>query len=146
MITRIDQFKKLLENRSEDITNADIGDILSGDDVYSYCQKLHRNEEDFWEGDLGERIERFPKYMVAEMPIDNICTDEYDLDDDKVQEYVDKFKESSGYPPIVLGYYDSRWGYDIIDGNHRVNALKEMGVKSVRCFVGLNGRQKKVIV
>lgn len=146
MITKINQFKLLLENMTDDITNVSIGTILSSDDVYSYCQKLHRNEEDFWDGDIGERIEKFSKYQVVEIPLDKIVTDEYDLDDDKVQEYVDKFKESSNYPPIVLGYYDNRWGYDIIDGNHRANALKELGIVNVKCFVGLNEYQKKIII
>ena len=94
-------------------------------------------------GDLGERIEKFIKYEVAEISIDKIETDEYYLDDDIVDEYIDKYNEIKTYPPIVLGYYG--YGkYDIIDGNHRANTLKELGFDTIICFVGLNNKQKTV--
>lgn len=134
--------QKINENYTN--TNIKVGDVYSESDVYPYIQKLHRNEEDFYDGDIGERIERFPKYQVAEIPIDKINMDEYQLDDDYVDDYVEKYKQIGTYPPIVLGYYDNNWGYDIIDGTHRANALKNAGLKSIICFVGLNEHQKRV--
>lgn len=97
-------------------------------------------------GDLGERIESFIKYEVAEIPINKIETDEYYLDDSVVEEYIDKYNEIKTYPPIVLGYYGyGKYGkYDIIDGNHRANALKKLGFETIICFVGLNYKQKTV--
>lgn len=127
-------------------TNAslEIGDIYSESDIYPYIQRLHIKDYDFYDGDIGERIERFPKYQVAEIPIDKINMDEYELDDEVVDEYVEKYKKFGTYPPIVLGYYDNNWGYNIIDGNHRANALKNAGLKSIICFIGLNNHQKTV--
>ena len=124
--------------------NINVGDVYSESDVYPYIQKLHRNEDDFYDGDIGERIERFPKYVVADIPIKKINMDEYELDDDYVDDYIEMYKKSGTYPPIVLGYYDNNWGYDIIDGTHRANALRKLGVKSIISFVGLNEHQKQV--
>lgn len=141
----MEYFKKFKMFETYTNLSIEIGDIYSENDVYSYAQRIHRNEEDFYDGDLGERIESFPRYQVAEISIDKISIDEYELDDDYVDDYIEKYKEMDTYPPIILGYYDNKWGYNIIDGNHRVNALHKMGIKSVICFVGLNSKQKEVI-
>lgn len=61
---------------------------------------------------IGERIEQFQKYQVAEISIDKINMDEYELDDDYVDDYVEKYKQLGTYPPIVLGYFENNW--DII--------------------------------
>ncbi len=131
---------------SDVFTNEDVhvGEIYPESDIYSYIQKLHRNVEDFYDGNISERIEEFSKYIVADILIDKINMDEYQLDDDYVEEYVKLFKKSGTYPPIVLGYYDNNWGYDIIDGTHRANALRKSGLKSIICYVGLNADQKRV--
>lgn len=139
-----EQLKSINENYTNKSVN--IGDIYSESDVYSYIQNMHRNEEDFYDGDIGERIENFPKYQVAVIPIDKIMLEEYELDDFYLKKYIEKYKEIGSYPPIVLGYYDGHWGhYDIIDGNHRANALERIGLKEIVCFVGLNHHQKKVV-
>jgi hypothetical protein len=143
-INKVKNFSQFL-NENYTNTNISVGDIYSESDIYPYIQKLHRNEDDFYDGDISDRIENFSKYQVAEIPINSINMDEYSLDDDYVEEYMGKYKEMGGkYPPIVLGYYDSRWGYDIIDGTHRANALRDLGVKSIICFVGLNKHQPEV--
>jgi hypothetical protein len=121
-----------------------VGSMYSESDIYPYIQKIHRNVEDFHDGDISDRIERFQKYIVADIPIDKINMDEYQLDDEYLNDYIEMYKKSGKYPPIVLGYYDNRWGYDIIDGTHRANALRELGFKSIISFVGLNDIQKKV--
>jgi hypothetical protein len=148
MIDKVKNFKQFVNeqklNENYTNTNIKIGDVYSESDVYPYIQKLHRNEDDFYDGDIGERIERFPQYQVAEIFVDKINMDEYELDDDYFNDYVEKYKQIGTYPPIVLGYYDNRWGYDIIDGTHRANALKNAGLKSIVCFVGLNEHQKRV--
>lgn len=140
------KYLKYFENNNNDDlytnTNVKIGDIYDEGKIYVYCQKLHRIEEDFWGsdvsdgGDLGERIEEFFQYEVAEIPITDIDTDEYYLDDDIVEEYMDKYNEIGTYPPIILGHF-SYSRYNIIDGNHRANALKRLGFESIICFVGL---------
>lgn len=121
--------------------NAEINQILSESDIYNYVEQLHRNEEDFIDGDLGQRIGQFSKYKLMEIQIDRINIDEYELDIDYMKDYKKMFKESNEYPPIVLDG-DTKWSYknkyNIIDGNHRVNALHRSGLKTVKAWVGFN--------
>lgn len=121
-------------------TNVNIGDVYEESDIYQYIQKLHyKRDYDFWEGDLGERIEKYPYYVVKEISIKDIEMDEYQLDEDDMEEYIEMFKERGSYPPIVLG--KKSYGYhNIIDGTHRANALREIGLESIICFVGLKKR------
>lgn len=139
------KFNQFILNEQYIDTEMNIGDVYDESDIYSYVQKLHRNDFDFWDGDIGERIEMFDKYKVALIQIDKIDTDTYELDEDYMDDYIEKYNRLGSYPPIILGYYDDRWGYDIIDGNHRANALKEAGLKSIVCFVGLNDKQPEVV-
>ena len=117
-------------------TNVNIGDIYEESDIYQYIQKLHyKRDYDFWEGNLGERIEKFPYYDVKEIPIKDIEMDEYQLDEDDIEEYIEMFKKRGSYPPIVLGKKSYGY-YNIIDGTHRANALRELGFDKIICFVG----------
>lgn len=131
--------------------NAKIGQVLDESDIYNYVEQLHRNEEDFTDGDIGQRIGQFSKYKLTEIPIDKINIDEYDLDIDYMKDYKKMFKETNNYPPIVLDddtsgglttLVNGKWvtlnNYTIIDGNHRVNSLHRAGLKTVKAWVGFN--------
>ena len=115
--------------------NAKVGDTLPESDIYQYVEQLHRNYEDFIDGDIGERIEKNSKYTLQYIDIKDIGIDEYDLDDDYVNEYIKKYEESNNYPPIVLDerYYNM---YNIIDGTHRANAINDIGHKTIKAWVG----------
>ncbi len=118
--------------------DANINDILSGSDIYKYVEQLHRNKDDFSEGDLGERIWNNDCYKLLNIPISDIIIDEYELDIDYVDDYINKYKETSNYPPIVLDgdrEYNYKNKYSIIDGNHRTNSLNDSGVKLVKAWV-----------
>lgn len=124
----------------------DIDAIYTSDDVYAYVQRMHKLEDDFYDGDLGERIEEFTTYKVANIPIDKIDIDKYLLNDEVVEDYIKIYQKLETYPPIVLGYYDKgSETYDIIDGTHRVNALSELGITEIICFVGMNKKQPSVV-
>lgn len=117
--------------------NVNVGDVYEESDIYQYIQKLHwKRDYDFWEGDLGDRIEKFPYYVVKEVSIQDIGMDEYQLDEDDVEEYIEMFNKRGSYPPIVLGKKSYGY-YNIIDGTHRANALRLIGLKSIICFVGI---------
>ena len=142
---QISRMKSMMGVISESIysnNNINIGDIYEESDIYTYVQKLHhKRKEDFWEGDLGERIEKYPFYIVKEIPIEQIEMDEFQVDDDDVEEYVELFKKLNSYPPIVLT--KKQYGYYyIIDGTHRANALRKLGLKSIICFVGKKKTQE----
>ena len=114
--------------------NSNIGDILYEEDVYQYVQSIHDDyESSFVDGDLGDRIEEFEQYELQLVPIDKINIDEFSIDTSKMREYIEEYKKSNDYPPIVLN--DE---YVIIDGTHRVNALERLGLKEVKAWVGVS--------
>ena len=136
-----DRYKPILDK----ITNAKVGDILSNDVVYMYVQYLTDNagkyEECFGdsEADLGERLDQYDKYILKEIPIDKIDTEEWGFDMDDVQEYMKMYSNTKEYPPIVVSK-----NYSIIDGTHRANALKLCGLKKILAFVGYDGVNESV--
>ena len=77
-------------------------------------------------------FEEYEKYKLKEILIDKLNLNEWDLDDDYVEEYKNKYLENKDYPPIVV---DS--DYVIIDGLHRANALKKSGLEKIMAFVGI---------
>ena len=137
-ISRIQSMMGVISEGMYSNNDINIGDTYEESDIYTYVQKLHhKREEDFWEGNLGERIEKYPFYIVKEIPIEQIEMDEFEIDEDDVEEYVELFKKLNSYPPIVLT--KKQYGYYyIIDGAHRANALRELGLKYIISFVGKN--------
>jgi predicted methyltransferase len=119
-------------NEQYSSNNIKVGEVYDESDVYGYTQRIHHTDDDFIDGDLGERIEEYEKYIVEEVNISDIEIDEFQIDDSLVDEYKERFNKYKTYPPIVL---NSEYG--IIDGTHRVNALYELGFKRVIAFVGL---------
>ena len=119
-------------NEQYSSNNIKIGEIYDEADVYGYSQRIHHTEDDFIDGDLGERIEKYKKYIVKEVYISDIEIDEFYIYDDLVEEYKEKILKFNTYPPIVLNK-----DLSIIDGTHRVNALNELGYEKVVAFVGL---------
>lgn len=134
-LSRKDEYLKLCWH------DAEIGQVLDESDIYNYIYQLHRNEEDFYDGNLGERISQFSEYKLEEIPIDKINIDEWDLDIDYMKDYKKMFRESGDYPPIVLDG-DTNYSYHnkftIIDGTHRVNAIDRLKIKTVKSWVGFN--------
>lgn len=109
-----------------------IGKIYDEADVYGYTQRIHHTYDDFIDGDLGDRIESYEEYIVKEVNISDIDIDEFYVDDSLVDEYKEKIRKNGHYPPVVLNS-----DYSIIDGTHRINALNELGIKTVIAFVGV---------
>lgn len=127
------------EKTLNEINNAKVGDILDESTIYTYVEYLnnksniHDYEESFIDGDLGDRIEEYSKYKLMNIQLSKIDLDDFYLDDDEMLHYVELYKKYKTYPPIVL---DSK--YDIIDGNHRANALKHIGKDKILAFVGID--------
>jgi hypothetical protein len=134
-----DYWKSRYGKHFDNINNAKPGDVLDNEDVYLLVEYLTsqagKYEESFDEeegGDLGERLERYRKYRLEEVPVDRIDLTEWSVDKDVVREYRDLYTETHSYPPIVL---DHRYG--IIDGIHRANGLKLAGLDKILAFVGI---------
>jgi GNAT superfamily N-acetyltransferase/RNA:NAD 2'-phosphotransferase (TPT1/KptA family) len=105
-----------------------VGDVVDEADIYEYCKSHHHNPEDFYEGDIGERIEHYPFYILQKVPLSKIDTNEWDTLEDVVAEYAGL---NTPFPPIVI-YPDGT----IVDGTHRANAAKQRGDTEILAWVG----------
>ena len=123
--TNIGIYKKLLIGELPKI-----GTVLPESEIYQYVESLH-NDEDFIDGDIGDRIEEFPKYTLMEINISSLDLEEWELDICVAEEYSEVFKNTGYSPPIVVSDECS-----IIDGLHRANSVNLCGKKSILAFVG----------
>ena len=114
------------------LLNKHIGDIVDESDIYSYVEALHHTDEDFSDGNLGERIEWYPQYQLKEVSLSDLDLDEHYWGESDVEEFKERFLESGKYPPIILAH-----DYSIIDGTHRANSLEQAGEKVILAFVGI---------
>jgi hypothetical protein len=128
------------ENRYKEhldkINNAKIGDILSNYDIYMYVEYLTERagkyEECFGEGDLGDRLNEYDKYILKKIKISDIDLEEWQIDEDDIELYKDMYLTNKDYPPIVVDK-----NLSIIDGTHRANAIFNVGEKTILAFVGI---------
>jgi len=67
--------------------------IFKEDQIYTYIQKLHRNQDDFTDGDISARIEKYKQYKVETVNIEDIDIKEFDLVDEYVEDYVEELKK-----------------------------------------------------
>lgn len=95
------------------------GNILTESQVYCYIQRIHSREEDFEDGDIGKRIERYDRYICKIIPLSKIeYEDMYYHDEDLVNEYANM---NTDCPPILVSKSGSK--YVIEDGMHRCMAM-----------------------
>jgi len=131
-------YQLFLESKSVDQDgwkNAEIGDIKTSNDIYSYVYSLHRNEEDFEDGDITDRIHYNDMYKLCYIPLNEIDI-EYEVDYDYVKDYIKEYKSTNDYPPIVLGY--KHFGrYDIIDGTHRAEVFNKLKIDKIKAWVAI---------
>jgi hypothetical protein len=102
-------------------------------EIYSSVQSSHHTKEDFIDGDLGDRIEEYPFYHLKQIDIRDLNANEWLVDEDIVDDYVNDI-ESKGIlnmPPLVISDKGS-----IIDGIHRLNSLLKVGITNFKCYVG----------
>ena len=102
--------------------------------LYSITEKAHREYDDFVEGELTKRIEKFPFYnLISDFDIKNLDLNEWNIIDKLVIEYSDSISRYGieNMPPILISDNNS-----IIDGIHRLNSLKKLGYSKVPVFQG----------
>jgi len=101
--------------------------------IYALAKKIHRNYDDFGEGDLSDRIFWFDQYKLTNLPLSKLDLDEWDVDEDLVADHVAEIMKSRHtMPPIV---YDPVEG-SIIDGIHRANAYAKLEYDTIPAYVG----------
>jgi hypothetical protein len=79
--------------------------------------------------DYLNHVNTFSKFVLKDIPTNTLKTDLPGLDREKVERY--KKMDQSKAPPIVLG------GKYILDGYHRANAIKELGIPTIKAYVGI---------
>ena len=103
--------------------------------VYNLSLSLHRNPDDFEDGDISDRIFQYEYYILDnQFPISDL--EEWEVQPYLVNDFIRQYKQNSDYPPIVIGKDNEM--FTIIDGIHRANALHELGLKTVKAYVGYN--------
>jgi tRNA nucleotidyltransferase/poly(A) polymerase len=119
--------------------------------IYNEVQRLHSREEDFYEGDIEQRIDQFREYELQEIPFELVYAP-YSFDPNMVWDYALQINEydamchpdrgdidnadpicdiTNPYPPIVVtNLYapdpsePENKRHLIIDGTHRYEAIK----------------------
>ena len=107
-------------------------DLIPSWQVASDVESGHHTHEDLIDGDVLQRVHKFDFYRLVDYPIWELNLGEFDLEEDRVEEYA-KGMASATFPPIVV---DTSWGApSIIDGIHRANAAKALGMKTIKAYV-----------
>lgn len=107
--------------------------ITTANEVHDLVKSIHRNLDDFYEGDIADRIYWFDDYVLTKIPVNQLILDEWEVDDDLVDEIADMINQNNAAtPPIV---YDPI-ADSIIDGTHRANAYDRLGLETIPAYVG----------
>jgi len=109
---------------------------ISASKLISWVKENHYKPEDFEEIKLIERIKKYPFYELKMLNIDNLESKE-DTEASRIKKYSGMMNKSD-YPPIIC--YPN--GKNVLDGNHRLEALREMGDKLIKAWVGTKRAQK----
>ena len=102
--------------------------------IFNQVKEIHREFRDIEEGDLPDRIYWFDEYKTSQIPLSQINLNEFEVDEDVVEDYIEYIKDSpKTMPPIV---YDPVAG-SVIDGMHRANAYARLGYDTIPAYIGL---------
>jgi hypothetical protein len=122
-MVRPNQFVKVTQQQgvAEGVSNS-----MSTDDMIAYLRQHHDTN---LHQDYLNHVNTFSKFVLKDIPTNTLKTDLPGLDREKVERY--KKMDQSKAPPIVLG------GKYILDGYHRANAIKELGIPTIKAYVGI---------
>lgn len=135
-IMEVEQPKKLhpLLEAMQSLKEEGIIESVGPDTIFNQVKDIHREFRDIEEGDLPDRIYWFDEYKTTQLPLSQINLDEFYVDEDLVEDYIDYIKDSPNtMPPIV---YDPI-AKSVIDGMHRANAYARLGYETIPAYVGL---------
>lgn len=95
--------------------------------------RLHGRPQDFQEGDLFHRLDRFNIFVKQPIQVSDIDLEEFDLCEETVTEFMEMYRATGTYPPVVFDAVSN----SMIDGLHRANALSRLGLTQINALVGV---------
>jgi len=108
--------------------------LIPSNYVLDEVESIHRNYDDFEDGDLAERILEHDYYKLVSLSIDRLDLDEWDVDEYLVDDIVLMIRKNpKTMPPIVIDGND----HSIIDGIHRANAYDQLGIKNIPALISV---------
>lgn len=99
--------------------------------IIKLINNIHHTPEDLASGDLSNRVWRFRRYKLSQLPISNINV-EWNIDQNSINDFT--MMPVSTQPPIVFDSVD----HSVIDGTHRVAATKLRGDQLILAYVGID--------
>ncbi len=103
---------------------------ISVKDILVYLKKVMGTEShEDWRNNV---IDNNKYFVLKNIPLNSLWIDLPMLDKANVEKY--KQMDFSKAPPIVIGSDGN-----IIDGYHRANVAKALGIKSIKAYVGVKG-------
>ena len=110
--------------------------VKSVSEIDDYIDSIHMREKHDW--DLTE----FKYFELKEIPVNKINDFEYMYDAYWVEKLVTDPRFVENLDPLVVYPFEEKingklYEYDLIDGMHRLMALKELGIKKVKTWVGV---------
>ena len=114
--------------RAKEFITKGFANDMSTKDMIAYLRQHHDTN---LHQDYLNHINTFSKFVLQNVPVNSIKTDLPKLDREKVEQY--KQMDFSKAPPIVMG-----GGY-ILDGYHRANVAKALGIPTIKAYVGVQG-------
>jgi hypothetical protein len=115
--------------------NFKVGAVIFSDELDTIVREIHNSLDDFYEGDLSERILGHSKYKLSVVPMDQVDLYAFDTYMEHVDTLEKLIADTKTYPPIILTKPDYNGVYEIIDGAHRSEALENLGQKSMFAWV-----------
>lgn len=83
------------------------------------------------ESNILQRTQENKNYILQYIDICNILEPYTLIDDSIIEEYMEINIKTM--PPIILTKYENK--YEIIDGNHRYNVIKEKNIKQILAYI-----------
>ena len=104
--------------------------IVEAVDVGFITNYIRKHHDENLHPDYLDNLNSFTGFELKNVPVASIKSELPKLDKAKVEQY--KTMDFSKAPPIVL---DGTTGF-IIDGYHRVNVAKALGIPTIKAYVG----------
>ena len=105
------------------------GQTISSEELVQYLIELDRNIED--NDFILDFATRFETYVLKSLPIKKFNIGEGEISRMTVDDYSQLYQQSAWCPPVL---YDRMEG--LVDGYHRVSAIKRVGGEKVPAFIG----------